>query len=80
MPPLPTAEVPENKTRELFSTLQRFSENRLLWHKDLRPQSGCFHEKSSKHGLRRKARQLGLEIIEKTSGSAATAVAAAEQE
>ena len=30
--------------------------------------------------LRRKARQLGLEIIEKTSGSAATAVAAAEQE
>jgi hypothetical protein len=30
--------------------------------------------------LRRKARQLGLEVIEKTSGSAATAVAAAEQE
>ena len=23
----------------------------MLWHKDLRPQSGCFHEKSSKHGL-----------------------------
>jgi hypothetical protein len=23
----------------------------VLWHKDLRPQSGCFHEKSSKHGL-----------------------------
>jgi hypothetical protein len=30
--------------------------------------------------FRRKARQLGLEVIEKTSGSAATAVAAAEQE
>jgi transposase len=30
--------------------------------------------------LRRKARQLGLEIIEKTSGSAATPVPAAEQE
>ena len=30
--------------------------------------------------LRRKARQLGLEVIEKTSGSVATAVAAAEQE
>ena len=30
--------------------------------------------------LRRKARQLGLEVIEKTSGSAATAVAAAEQQ
>ena len=30
--------------------------------------------------LRRKARQLGMEVIEKTSGSVATAVAAAEQE
>jgi hypothetical protein len=30
--------------------------------------------------LRRKARPLGLEVIEKTSGSAATAVAAAAQE
>jgi hypothetical protein len=30
--------------------------------------------------LRRKARQLGLEVMEKTSGGAATAVAAAEQE
>jgi hypothetical protein len=30
--------------------------------------------------LRRKARQLGLEVIEKTSASMATTVAAAEQE
>jgi hypothetical protein len=30
--------------------------------------------------LRRRARQLGLEVIEKTSGSVATAVAASEQE
>ncbi len=30
--------------------------------------------------LRRKARQLGLEVIEKTSGSAARPVPAAEQE
>jgi len=30
--------------------------------------------------LRRKARQLGLEVIEKTSASVATTVAAAEQE